>query len=477
MRILLIDDDEIFSNLLKTHLVKQRYTIDVAKDGQEGWDFLEVYDYDLIVLDVMLPKLDGISFCRRLRAKNFQILVLLLTAKGTSDDKVMGLDAGADDYLVKPVPISELEARIRALLRRQATNLFPILEWGYLRLDPSQAEVTYDSNILNLTAKEYALLELFMRNTHKIHSQTSILNQLWSLEDEPTSGDTVRALIKRLRQKLKAVGAADLIETIYGLGYRLNPELEKLQQAPTVNWEDKSQILEQISILDQATQELLQNSLPAKSIQNARQQAHKLIGSLGILGLSEGSEIARNIEMLLQSQFLPQSQLQQQVESLKLLVETPLLQKQGIGIRNNHQEEKILQPSKTTEAKVVILDDDKLTLKLLRTILEPWGLQVTTVNNPMEIWHELETVNPDLLILDVQMPDIDGIELCQTLRNDSRWTSLPVLFLTGHRDAETIQQVFTVGADDYVNKPIVAPELIIRIFNRLERTRLLREEC
>lgn len=642
MRILLIDDDELFTSLLKANITEQRYTVDTAANGQEGWDFVEAQNYDLIVLDVMLPKLDGISFCRRLRAKGLQTLVLLLTARGTSDDKVMGLDAGADDYLVKPVPLPEIEARIRALLRRKATTVSPVLEWGNLRFDPSVGTVTYGEVLLNLTPKEYALLELFMRNTQKIHSQSSILNQLWSLSDEPASGDTIRALIKRLRQKLKAVGASDLIETVYGLGYRLNSALQKTlltdvtsslpskarnQSISTNFWEEsKSKILEQIAILEQATQKLLQNPLQDNSQKTAKQVAHKLIGSLSILGLPQGAEIVQKIERLLQAQvsFEPeqlqflceqvqvlrqriecttpqklekqatnegitatkQIQIEQQTRLLivdedrefinTLVVEAttwgmqtaivanpqqaleaigrvrpdivlldmsvPNTRKDGLifleelskqtppiavlvlttntqvtdqvamsfdkpfslerGIPNRSAVlplcvytrqvrgflekpivpkilletiTQILKKAKVVEAKVMLLDDDRLTLRFLQTLLEPWGLQVTTLSNPLQFWDELEAVTPDLLILDVQMPDIDGIELCRTLRNDSRWAWLPILFLTGQRDAETIQNLFAAGADDYVSKPVVVSELVTRIFNRLERTRLLRE--
>ena len=125
----------------------------------------------------------------------------------------------------------------------------------------------------------------------------------------------------------------------------------------------------------------------------------------------------------------------------------------------------------------MVVDDDRMTLRLVRTLLEPWGIKVNILNDSLKFWDELQSVKPDLLILDVQMPNVDGIELCQLLRNDSRWAWLPIVFLTGQRDTQTIQQVFSAGADDFINKPVVAPELITRIFNRLERTRLLQEQA
>jgi DNA-binding response OmpR family regulator len=243
MRILLIDDDEPLVNLLKAKLVSHQYVVDVARDGQEGWELSEALNYDLIVLDVTLPKLDGISFCCRLRGKSSQSLVLLLTAKETLNDKIMGLDAGADDYLIKPMPMAELVARIKALLRRRMATVSSILEWGALCLNIDSCKVTYENQPLSLTAKEYALLELFLRNPQQTFSQGAVITQLWSFEVDPPGGETVRAHIKRLRQKLKTVGAEDLVETVYGLGYRLNQTIKEFKPEPIFNFDEQQNIL------------------------------------------------------------------------------------------------------------------------------------------------------------------------------------------------------------------------------------------
>ncbi|WP_199197666.1 response regulator transcription factor, partial [Chroococcidiopsis sp. CCALA 051] len=223
MKILLVEDDETIVQLLQPTLASQRYLVELATDGQAGWELVDSFEYDLILLDVMLPKLDGINFCKKLRAKGDRTPVLLLTAQDSSTDKVRGLDAGADDYALKPFDIEELLARIRALLRRSSATPSPVLEWGFLRLDPSSCEVTYDGKLLHLTAKEYGILELLLRNTHRIFSQSALLDRVWSF-DEPPTENTVRAHIKSLRQKIKKAGAPDPIETVYGLGYRLKAE-------------------------------------------------------------------------------------------------------------------------------------------------------------------------------------------------------------------------------------------------------------
>ena len=224
MRILLVEDDERITKALAEALMDHHYVVDVVHDGQMGWEFAESAAYDVIILDVMLPGLSGIQFCQRLRQQGKSTPVLILTAKDTSADKVLGLDVGADDYVIKPFDLQELLARVRALLRRGNSALPPVLEWGSLRLDPNSCEVTYAEKLLSLTPKEYGLLELFLRSPGRVLSREIILEHLWSFEDIP-GDDTVKTHIKRLRQKLKIVGVpSTLIETVYGLGYRLKTQ-------------------------------------------------------------------------------------------------------------------------------------------------------------------------------------------------------------------------------------------------------------
>lgn len=221
MKILLVEDDAGFAEALAEALSDQWYAVDVASDGEAGWMQAQAMDYDLMLLDVMLPKLDGISLCQRLRAKGYSNPILMITARDTSYDKVSGLDAGADDYVVKPIDLPELLARVRALLRRGMSSTSPVLEWGGLKLDPSTYDVSYDNKPLRLTPKEYALLELFLRSGRRVLSRSLLIEHIWSLESPPTE-DTVKAHVKSLRNKLKTVGAPnDLIETVHGLGYRL----------------------------------------------------------------------------------------------------------------------------------------------------------------------------------------------------------------------------------------------------------------
>lgn len=221
MKILLVEDDERIADALAEELMDQNYTVDVIYDGQAAWDMIEAYSYDLILLDVMLPGIDGITLCKKLRSHRYTVPILMLTARDTTGDKVLGLDAGADDYVVKPFDLDELSARIRSLLRRGGDSAPPILSCGELKLDPSTCEVHHANKLLALTPKEYTLLELFMRNPRRVYSSSQIVERLWTSSEIP-SEETVRSHIKGLRQKLKQSGAnPNLIETVHGLGYRL----------------------------------------------------------------------------------------------------------------------------------------------------------------------------------------------------------------------------------------------------------------
>jgi len=221
MRILIVEDNEPIAASLFEALTDRLHLVDLATDGLEGWNMVEAFEYDMILLDVMMPGLNGIELCRKLRLAGYQMPILMLTARDTLTDKIIGLDAGADDYVAKPFAFRELEARMRALARRQKSTLPPILCWEKLQLNPSTNEASYGEIAIPLTRREYSLLELLIGNPQIVFSRGMIIERLWSCEEYPAE-ETVKMHIKRLRQKLKAAGAhEDFIETIYGLGYKL----------------------------------------------------------------------------------------------------------------------------------------------------------------------------------------------------------------------------------------------------------------
>ena len=222
MRILLVEDDDRIAKPLAEDLKKQQHVVDLAQDGLAGWEHTQVTEYDLILLDLMLPRLDGVTLCKRLRASGYSNFVLMLTAKDTTTDKVIGLDAGADDYLIKPFELEELAARIRALSRRPPQMQQPALQHGKLALNPKTRAVTYAGAALNLTAKEYLILEYFMQSPGQVFTRAILLDKLWELGCNSGEG-TIRTHINNLRYKLKkAGGQGQFIETVYGVGYRFS---------------------------------------------------------------------------------------------------------------------------------------------------------------------------------------------------------------------------------------------------------------
>lgn len=505
MRLLLVEDDEVLARQLVTKLTAQHYAVDLACDGEAGWDYTQAVSYQLIVLDVGLPKLDGISLCQKLRHHHYQGSILLLTARGDDADKVKGLDAGADDYVVKPCTIEELCARIRALLRRMGQAEQLILTWGALQLDPSVCKVTYHGQPLSLTPKGYALLELFLRYPQRVFSRSRLLEELWNFNDSPDES-TVRAHIKLLRQQLKAAGVeAEVIETVYGLGYRLKshpssdaPTVSQppssLQEATTEIWQQvKEPFLDRLRLIEQAIAAFQAGTSSELLRSQAEQSAHRLAGSLGLFGYHEGSRLSRNIEQ--GCQFLHTSnllsQLQQWVEQLRHEINTPLASTstqlssestQATGSKDNLM--LFSTPTQPTiapetqpllvEARILVVDDDLVLLKQLQNMLSKWGMELLTLSMADQLWHHLVDYTPDLLILDVDLPGCSGIDLCHAIRQDNRWNALPILFLSAHRHPQTIHRLYAAGADDYIAKPFTEPELLTRILNRLERHRLIR---
>jgi DNA-binding response OmpR family regulator len=221
MRILVVEDDQQLSEVLNEALSGCQYVVDLAQDGENAWHHARSESYDLVVLDVTLPKLDGLNLCRRLRSHNLTTPVLMLTARDTLADKITGLDAGADDYMIKPFDLPELLARVRALLRRGQFTTSSGLQWGELRMNSDTYEVFYQDILLTLTPKEYALLEVLITSGRRVLSRPGIIDRIWAAQDSPTE-ETVKSHIKSLRSKLRLAGAPeDLIETVHGLGYRL----------------------------------------------------------------------------------------------------------------------------------------------------------------------------------------------------------------------------------------------------------------
>lgn len=600
MKVLLVDDDALVANLLGTILTANRWVMDIATDGEMGLEMLEQWEYDVILLDVALPKLDGVSVCRRLRQQGCTTPVLMLTAQSNTEVVVAGLDAGADDYVVKPFDPVQVFARLRALQRRSTQELAdPTLHWGVLALNPVLLRVTYHDREIACAPKEYTLLELLLRNPQRTFSRGVILDQLWGAIEAPSEA-AVTNLVKDLRHRLKAAGVEqDPIETLHGRGYRLRPlpsvpepsqpngrgiapnPIPSLQHVIEKFQESVHQRLADIQAAETA---LHQGNLTPEVQQQARRTAHQLVGSLGSYGYPEGSDVMRTVEHLLagtvpladnaaeqltqilsqlrsilsQAPSFDQPRTQSPADQTVLIIDADaqftktLEQAYGQWPLNlliaselstalhrlaQHSPDAVvlnlgktaprtetlaflaeltadfpqlpvivladcdriedrtavapygirhfvvkpiatadllalltqLITSKTGTAIALVVDDDPMVLKILTEVLRPQGLQTRCLTDPSQFWQVLKAVNPTLLLLDLEMPNYNGIELCQTVRQDVQYGNLPILVVTAHVDSVSLQQAIAAGADDVIPKPISEDVLLNRISRLLAR--------
>ncbi len=221
MRLLVVEDDRALASLLQRALREESYAVDVAQDGQEAEWLAFENPYDCIILDLMLPIKDGLTVLRNIRSSGNSTPVLILTAKDAPHEVVKGLDEGADDYLKKPFSLDELMARLRALLRRRDTEVATIIEVGPIKIDPAKKQVTRDGKLIDLTAKEFALIEYFGRNPGVVLSRTQLSEHVWDMNFEPTS-NVVDVYVGYLRNKIDKPWESNFIKTLRGHGYMLD---------------------------------------------------------------------------------------------------------------------------------------------------------------------------------------------------------------------------------------------------------------
>ncbi|MDR0998536.1 MAG: response regulator transcription factor [Treponema sp.] len=223
MRILVVEDEKSLREIVASRLSREGHAVDTAADGAKAFDFIEEGAYDCVILDIMLPKRDGLSVLRDMRARGNRSPVLLLTARDSIEDRVTGLDYGADDYLIKPFAYDELSARVRALLRRQGENKSNMLVFADLRVNLLNREVTRGERHIDLTAKEFSLLEYLLRNPNRVLTTDQIINHVWNFDFDDNT-NVINVYIRYLRGKIDEGAGVKLIHTIRGVGYILKEE-------------------------------------------------------------------------------------------------------------------------------------------------------------------------------------------------------------------------------------------------------------
>jgi len=221
MRVLVVEDERRIADFIRKGLSEQGYAVDVAYDGEEALQWVDVAEFDIVILDIMLPVRDGISVCRALRARDLRTPILMLTARDALEDRVLGLDSGADDYLVKPFAFAELLARLRALARREPSLVGTHLQVDDLILDSGTREVSRSGSQIQLTTKEFALLEYLMRHPNQVLTRTMIAEHVWNY-DFDNATNVIDVHIRNLRRKIDDPFPAKLIRTVRGAGYRMS---------------------------------------------------------------------------------------------------------------------------------------------------------------------------------------------------------------------------------------------------------------
>ncbi len=532
MKILCVEDDEGLAKLLQRSLTKQHYRVEIATDGQQGWELIQASAYDLILLDWLLPNLTGIDVCQRLRAgrqlpssPNQDTPILLMTALDAVTNKVLGLDAGADDYVVKPFDFDEILARIRALLRRSQKTRSPLLQWGALCLHPSSCEVTYQGNPISLAAKEYELLELFLRNPDQIFSLDRLLFNLWTSGGTPSEG-AVRAHIKGLRQKLKQAGAEDPIDTLYKLGYRLKqrqdgrtmkdePIVEELstpdiQDAASVVseasstgdlatdlssippefldvWQEcRQSYCDRLLIIEAAVNAFEQGSLTPEQQQSATQEAHTLIGSLGSFGLTEASQLSRQVQQLLKGleTLGPDdlAQLKQLIAQLQKHLEppTPLpLEPEPLEEFPWAETVALETPRENGAPKdaigspfpsLLIVEDDWPLAQMLSKEASAGGWRVTIATTLKDAQQSFQESPFDTILLDIHLSDTagNGLDFLAMVRRQA--PDLPVVMLTADESFEDRVEAARLGSRCFLQKPIAPAQVLTALAQVLQQT-------
>ncbi len=227
MRILLAEDDKRLSKMIAFLLQKENYIVDCVYNGKDALDYADLSDYDIIILDWMMPYQDGISVCRQLRCKNVQTAILMLTARDSLDDRIEGLDSGADDYLAKPFEFPELLARLRALSRRISKTFYSdIIEINALKLDCSSSILSYNDKSVSLSPREGQLMELLIRNAGQILPREQIIDKVWGY-DTSINSNTLDVTMKSIRQKLSQLDLKNCVRTARGIGYKFSLEQTK----------------------------------------------------------------------------------------------------------------------------------------------------------------------------------------------------------------------------------------------------------
>lgn len=498
MKILIAEDHAVLASQLQKTLVKQRFSVDIVPDGKTAKDYLDSVNYDLLLLDVGLPKIDGITLCENLRSEGKSIPILMLTGHNTLQDKLRGLNAGGDDYLTKPFETDELIARINALLRRRQLDIKPVLSWGSLSLNQNLNQIYYDNIPLNLTATEHRILALLLLNPHQVFSRQMLIDRIWASTRDIPGDDTVKSHVKAIRRKLQRFNLGNLVKNVYSIGYCLDTKVrDALITSSSLRLEDFSKI-ERKSIKksviiydkyhswDDRVTSYLNSDLLASDL------LPDLYFDVDAVNFSSLTSLTNHLMyhvpdlLLVLLEYNDDCQktfgiLEEKIPNIASIPWFFVTREQALRLTMtlNHQDSCHIENCEflpqmylqniayflakshihlTKKTQVVICSNCKFVLEISNFVPEMDNCTITVVNTFEKIWDIYNLALPIALVIDAKLENSTGINLCRLIRNNPYFNSFPIA-LIGDGNPYVLDDVMYARVDYFIDRNNIVNEL------------------
>lgn len=503
MKILIAEDHAVLASQLQKMLVKQKFSVDVVPDGETAKNYLDSVNYDLLLLDIGLPEIDGITLCENLRSQGKSLPILMLTGHNTIQDKLRGLNAGGDDYLTKPFDADELIARIHSLLRRRQLDVKPILSWGSLSLNQNLNQIYYENIPLNLTATEHRILALLLLNPHQVFSRQMLIDRIWPSTREIPGDDTVKSHIKAIRRKLQAFNLGNLVRNVYGIGYCLDTEsrdllirsssslstekfcqVEKMPVKKLIYIYDKSCYWDN-QVLSYLSSDLLASTLlpdicfdvdiaKSSNLSSLKEDLTFCSPDLLLVLLSSTDNCQKLFKTLKES--IPEINSIHWffVTSEQAIQLTDLLNNQSNGCVKKYRSSSqaylqniayFLAKSHITSTRnlsrkiqIFVCSDCEFVLEAINFVSEIDNYTMTIVNNFEKIWDICTLSLPTALVIDAKFENSTGINLCRLIRSNPYFNHIPIAVI-GDTSPYLLDDVMYAGIDNFIDRNNIVIQL------------------
>jgi DNA-binding response OmpR family regulator len=497
MKILIAEDHALLASQLQRMLVKQKFSVDVVSDGETAKDYLDVIDYDLLLLDLGLPKIDGVTLCKKLRNAGNSIPILILTGQSQVQDKLLGLNAGGDDYMTKPFDSEELIARVHSLLRRRNLELQSVQHWGPLSLNQNLSQIFYENLSLSLTATEYRILVLLLLNPQQVFSRQIMIDRVWASTREIPSDETVKSHVKTLRKKLQKFNLGDLIQTVYGVGYCLNTKFQDsliqavlpspFLKAEETHSSEKVSFKKSVVVYDEnCFFNFKAISSPLKS--SPLKLFPGISFDVNVIGFSDMFSLknyldhhAPNLLLIVLNQADDYQKVLQKLKEVKsysasvywfFITKDQLLNL--IDIQNypenknllstqylHHSISFLLASSHAVSLKtnhIFICSKCDSIIDSMKLLFQDSSYTLTIISAFEELWNIQNIILPTVFVIDSQFEDATGIELCHLLRHNSYFNHVPIAMI-GDSRPYVLDEIMQAGIDYFVDRKKMTIEL------------------